>query len=172
MSGLNVQDDVGIQYANNYRRILNGYGYEFDPYGDVKPCGTLDYNGDVGGQTLCGVLVWLQNRNDNGGTGDDHGSDKIQSEHCCRNLDGNSDGALQTGNEIDHDGEDEDLNEKIVGDVCLCKESVCQNHDQWSFLDHPQNACEHPDKSDDDDLQKPDGNNDDEHQDKKHGAVH
>lgn len=75
-------------------------------------------------------------------------------------------------NEIDHDGEDEDLNEKIVGDVCLCKESVCQNHDQWSFLDHPQNACEHPDKSDDDDLQKPDGNNDDEHQDKKHGAVH
>lgn len=97
MSGLNVQDDVGIQYANNYRRILNGYGYEFDPYGDVKPCGTLDYNGDVGGQTLCGVLVWLQNRNDNGGTGDDHGSDKIQSEHCCRNLDGNSDGALQTG---------------------------------------------------------------------------
>lgn len=103
----NVQDDIGIQYANDGRMILNGNGYEFlgvfgvgesgdksVHYSGVNLCGTLDYFGDVGGQTLCGVEVWLHNGNDSGGIVNDHGCDKIQSVYYWANLDGNTDGAL------------------------------------------------------------------------------
>lgn len=86
----NVQGDVGIQYTNDGRGIQNGNGYEvlgvfgFGENGDVlysgmNLYGTLDYYGDAGDQTLCGVEVWLQNGNDNGGIGDDCGGDTIQS---------------------------------------------------------------------------------------------
>lgn len=143
-----VNDSRRILNGNGYEilGVLGENSDEFDHYGGEKLCGALDYYGDVG-QTLCVVVVWLQSGNDNGGPGDDHVGDKIQRGYCCGNLNGNTDGALQAGlgceggddhqdysdicfvldvldpqNEIAHDGEDEDLNEKIVGDVCLCKD--------------------------------------------------
>lgn len=129
VSGQNVQDVVGIQYGHDGTGILNSTGYEilgfcgfgengdeFVHYVGVNLCGTLDYYGDAGGQTLCGVEVWLQNGNDNGGTGDDHGGDKIQSVYYCGNLDGNTDGALQTG--VGCEGGDENNDHQDYGDVC------------------------------------------------------
>lgn len=87
----NGQDDVGLQLAmvGDGRGILNGKGYEilgvfgFGENGDVHYSGVnlsgcLAYYGDTGGQTLCGVDVWLQNGNDNGEIEDAHCGDTIQ----------------------------------------------------------------------------------------------
>lgn len=79
-------------------------------------CGTLDYYGDAGGWTLGGVEVWLQNDNDNGEIGDDHGGDRIQSVYYCGNLDGNTDDALQNG--VGCEGGDENNDHRDYHDVC------------------------------------------------------